>query len=625
MATAASVLANRYELGGEIGRGGMARVYVAHDRLLERTVAVKVLSELDAHDDTAIERFRREAQAAARLNHPNIVGVYDWGEEADTAFIVMEYVDGQTLREVIDQYGRLTELEAARVAADIADALAFAHRNGVVHRDVKPGNVLITPDGQVKVTDFGIARAEASEALTKTGAVMGTATYFSPEQAQGLVLDGRSDVYSVGVVLYEMVTGEAPFTAETPVTVAYMHVREELQPPSSRVPTVSGAMDRLVLTAMTKDVSMRYQSADELRADLLRFERGRPLLGGPVTAMVAEVPTHITVDAPFDGGGRAAPTAAVPRLAPEPAPVSTQSRGRHWAAIVSIAAALALLLAFIIVLLANSDLGDDDSGPPLVVVPNVVNVPFADAEAQLDALGFAVDREDTESVGQPADLVLGQSPERDRKADKGSTVTLTVSSAFLTLPDVVGKSRAEADAIMRGKGIAMQVQEIDSDQPVGTVLLMYPPAGTPIPKADPRVGVQVAKEPAVPVPDVTGQDQTTAAATIGAAGFSVKAQQAPSDSVPVGRVIRTDPPVGTPLPKGSEVTLVVSSGPDLVEVFSVIGQDEASGVGALTGAGFNVAISYRTVAPPDRGKIVAQSPTSGRLPSLSTVTVVVGN
>ena len=364
MSNVGRVFANRYELRTEVGHGGMADVYLARDRLLNRRVAVKVLSPTFAADPAFVERFRREAQAAASLNHPNIVAVYDWGQEDDTSFIVMEYVNGQTLRDVVNRYGTLPPMEAARIGADIADALEFAHRNGVVHRDVKPGNVLITPEGGVKVTDFGIARAESSDTLTKTGAVLGTATYFSPEQAQGLALDGRSDVYSLGVVLYEMLTGVAPFTADSPVSVAYKHVREEPVPPSRVNADIPGALDRIVLTAMAKDVALRYASAAALRAELMRFERGRPLLGGPVPATARRSGAR---GRPVRAAARRARRAPRPHGAPCPLPGSAAvGVPRSFVAI-----AFGLLIALIVALLAQSDFGDNGTSAPLLDVPNV--------------------------------------------------------------------------------------------------------------------------------------------------------------------------------------------------------------------------------------------------------------
>src|SRR3954453_8723042 len=280
------VFNERYELRRHIARGGMAEVYLAHDRLLDRPVALKMLFPELSVDRAFVERFRREAQAAANLTHPNIVSVYDWGEDENTYFIVMEYIDGQTLSTVLRKQGTLLPDAAADIAAPVAAALEFAHRHGVIHRDVKPGNVLLTADGGVKVTDFGIARAaNVEENLTQTGAVMGTATYFSPEQAQGTTVDGRSDVYSLGVVLYELVTGRPPFAGDNPVTIAYKHVREDPAAPRSRNPAIPVAFENIILQAMAKDPDDRYQTAEDLRADLLRFRQGRQVAATPPAAV----------------------------------------------------------------------------------------------------------------------------------------------------------------------------------------------------------------------------------------------------------------------------------------------------------------------------------------------------
>src|SRR5487761_526928 len=275
----ARVLSGRYELGHLVARGGMAEVFRARDRLLDRPVALKVLFPELSVDRSFVERFRREAMAAANLSHPNIVPVFDWGEDAGTYFIVMEFVDGNPLSAVLRSSGPLPARRVAEIGARVADALSYAHRHGVVHRDVKPGNVLITEDGQVKVTDFGIARAiGADEQVTQTGLIMGTANYFSPEQAQGLGVDNRGDIYSLGVVLYEMVTGKAPFTGDTPVAIAYQHVREHPPAPRDLNPTIPAGLEAIILQAMAKSPSDRYQTADALRADLDRCARGEPVL-----------------------------------------------------------------------------------------------------------------------------------------------------------------------------------------------------------------------------------------------------------------------------------------------------------------------------------------------------------
>jgi beta-lactam-binding protein with PASTA domain/predicted Ser/Thr protein kinase len=555
----------RYELHRRIARGGMADVFLARDSLLDRPVAVKVLFPEFATDPTFVQRFRREAQAAANLSHPNIVSVYDWGEEGGTYFIVMEYVEGRSLAQTIKDEGRLHADRAADITTDVAAALGFAHRNGVVHRDVKPGNVLISPSGQVKVADFGIARAVSNqENLTQAGTVMGTATYFSPEQARGESVDPRSDVYSLGVVLYEMLTGRPPFTGDSPVAVAYKHVQETPPPPRSRNPDIPPALEAVVLKAMAKDTADRYASAEDLRADLRRFREGAPVQAAAFAAPFADTATRAVSAVPV---GAAGPTRAIPVAQQTTTMRQTEDRyydeppRRNNTAFIVVLVALLAVLAGLLFLLATS-LGDDE--PTEVAVPNVVNQTQNEATRLLLAAGLEVGTVTTEQNPDVDDgVVLRQDPTADTMLDEGAPVDLVVSAGAepVAVPDIERLRRLEAEGRLETAGLRGDFRETPSTEvEAGQVISSQPPAGELVEPGS-TVVVQVSNgPPLVSVPPVVGFQQEMALNALLDAGFRPQVRPQPANQV-AGTVVATEPGPNAQAPEGARVDVIVSSGP----------------------------------------------------------------
>jgi len=616
------VYSGRYEIVEHLARGGMAEVYVAHDQLLDRRVALKVLFPEFAADRSFVERFRREARSAAALNHPNIVSVYDTGEENGTYYIVMEYVEGRTLRDIIRSEGPLLPQRAADIGADIAGALAFAHRHGVVHRDVKPGNVLIDRAGRVKVTDFGIARAggDVQENLTQTGAVMGTATYFSPEQAQGGAIDPRSDVYSLGVVLYEMATGRPPFSGDSPVAIAYQHVRETPPPPSSVNADVPPDLEACVLKCMAKNPANRYATADDLRADLIRFGQGQRVQAEPVLAP----PLDATVMTPALDATRVVSQTRVGTVLPEEAPARS-GMGRYVALLLGLLAVLGVLLW-----LLASQLGLFDKAATRVAVPTVVNLTEDQARTRLEAKGFKVKVEHKANDTVESGKVFDQTPDADVKADKGSEVTIVVSSgaAPLTVPNVVGQDEAAAVAALGRAGFTnvTVTRRADNDVQAGRVLEQTPKANDQAAKDAPVTIVVSSGRERKTVPDVRGRDLADAANLLGQQGFQTTTRNQASDTVGEGKVITTDPAPGQQADARSTVTIFVSTGPDTATVPDVTGESQAQATADLQNAGFGVDVKQEPAQrDKDIGKVISQNPApNAKVTKGSTVTITVG-
>ncbi|MEV7329906.1 Stk1 family PASTA domain-containing Ser/Thr kinase [Micromonospora sp. NPDC093244] len=560
MTAQARLLGGRYQVGELLGYGGMAEVHRGRDLRLGRDVAIKMLRTDLARDATFQMRFRREAQNAASLNHPAIVAVYDTGEEtAPTGetlpFIVMEFVNGRTLKEVLGAEGRLQPRRALEICADMCAALEFSHRHGIIHRDIKPGNVMLTQTGQVKVMDFGIARALASGAttMTQTSAVIGTAQYLSPEQARGEAVDARSDVYAAGCVLFELVCGHPPFVGDSPVSVAYQHVRETPPTPSDINPDVTPAVDAIVLKALSKNPLNRYQSAGEMRADLLRAAAGRPVLATPVMREAETVAM-----APAGGGGGYPAAAAGQQTRQIPARVGDprQRKASSWLIAMFSAVGVLAVIALVAALLWSQQ------GKDLKSVPTLTGKSQEAAITEIRNAGFqAVVGEPVMESNCQKDTVVRQNPQPGARLEETRQVTIQICGGApeVTVPVGLKGSKLEsAIARLEEANLVADVKEINSEASQDEVLSVDPPSGQRVPEGT-KVTLTVSNGKVREVPDVVGLSQEEATRVLRNAGFTVVTQEGPEvPAADAGKVTDQSPNAKDKKPTGTKVTIKVS-------------------------------------------------------------------
>ncbi|MEV7113959.1 Stk1 family PASTA domain-containing Ser/Thr kinase [Streptomyces anulatus] len=637
-------LGGRYELGSVLGRGGMAEVYLAHDTRLGRTVAVKTLRADLARDPSFQARFRREAQSAASLNHPAIVAVYDTGEDyvdgVSIPYIVMEYVDGSTLRELLHSGRRLLPERTLEMTVGILQALEYSHRAQIVHRDIKPANVMLTRTGQVKVMDFGIARAmgDSGMTMTQTAAVIGTAQYLSPEQAKGEQVDARSDLYSTGCLLYELLAVRPPFVGDSPVAVAYQHVREEPQPPSNFDPEITPEMDAIVLKALTKDPDYRYQSADEMRADIEACLDGQPVAAtaamgaagyGGYDGYHTDQPTAAL--RPTDPNN--AQTSMLPPVNPDDGGYGYDDRqGRRRQQKKSNTSTILLVVAGILVLVGAILIGrviftpTSDDGQ--IKAPNLVGSTVADAEklaARTDVTVKVGAEEPCEE--QEKGEICSQDPAADALMDKDGTVTVVVSAGApkTEVPNVLEKSEDGAREELEKKGFTVNVTAEESEKTEGTVIDQDPKGGEKAEEGA-EITITVAMQTTDPMPDVRTRQYDAAVAQLNQLGFTNVSRADVDSEKPAGEVIEQTPAGPSKQAKDVQIVLKVSKGPaqpEQVQIPGDIGGKPYQDVkGQLEGLGFVVALAPNSVDKPNARVITSSPAPTTQAPKGSTVTLV---
>lgn len=645
------IFSGRYQIGELLGVGGMAEVYSAQDMTLGRIVAVKTMLPQYAADPDFTRRFKQEAAAAANLQSPYIVNVYDWGHDQDTYFIVMEFVRGSDLKTAIQQRGAINQRKVAEIGSQVCQALSVAHQQDIIHRDIKPQNIMVQPDGNVKVMDFGIARAKNSTA-DKTQTVLGTAHYTSPEQAQGQDLTASSDIYSLGVVLYEAATGTLPFDGPDAVSVALMQVREQPPRPTAVNPDIDPAFEAIILTAMQKDPAARFATANDLRIALNDYLAGRPInfpalvaggaaLGAAATAVMATPAmangfdtTQTNVMPPIGAGMDSTQVMPIQNMGQTATLNGAHGGQRRYSAggtnepqkkskgpIIGVVVVILAIIAVAAFMLLN--------GGKQVSVPDLVGMTYEEASTQIRENGFEVGEVTFENDDDAeSGLVLDQNPSANSQAPEGSKINLVISqgSEQVNVPDVVGMSENEARTTLRDNGFILGNVDIDDSEDVekGKIISQNPSAGS---KANTGSIVDIVVSGGVEeveVPDITNMDVAEAKRTVEGLGLTIKqGKSEASDTVPEGSIILQDPEAGDRVKKGSTVYYRISTGPGNVTVESFVGSDSSYAIGRLEGAGFKVSVKEKYSEEPI-GRVIAQSSTSAKKGSTITLTVSKG-